>query len=428
MKFWRLLTKFSLLTLRKSHSYKLWFEAFFLTGVFFLCLWVITVLHFVHEIWNESSPWLKPSSKWFIFNNGCFLIKIKNKIKNINMKSDDSAWLGFCSVWVALWHQVIKPEHRKGRESDLAGSILTGLEWNGKAFLLSDAGLASFFAGAFLRSHCHTLQGAQGSRAHPSCWMLSHLCWQLELSATFCAAKSIYSPSHLYIHSLVIITLVKPSSVGPKKKKKKCLKKKKKNLCSSAEHKRLRLFWLLWLRNILLVLLLKAQGEIPHAQSHLQNSNVWKISSSSFISYFISLLHYPSPYPPLIFLYYFSGMVQSWYLRLRQWRGTFSATYSQQPRIVVSGDWLLGKAQLLDGKLINYYSFKSLRERESHLKSDLFFFFLPWCFIIKRYKVSTTLKDVLHLGECPLLTASWHLAWFLINCFIAKWSPLSRQE
>lgn len=40
----RLLTKFSLLTLRKLHNYKLWFKVFsvfFLTGVFiFLCLWL----------------------------------------------------------------------------------------------------------------------------------------------------------------------------------------------------------------------------------------------------------------------------------------------------------------------------------------------------------------------------------------------------
>lgn len=75
-----------------------------------------------------------------------FLIKIKNKIKNINVKSDDSAWLGFCLVWVAWWHQVVRPEHWEGGESDLAGSALIGLivtwvEWQSISPLWSWPGI-----------------------------------------------------------------------------------------------------------------------------------------------------------------------------------------------------------------------------------------------------------------------------------------------
>lgn len=58
---------------------------------------------------------------------------------------------------------------------------------------------------------------------------------------------------------------------------------------------------------------------------------------------------------------------------------TFSIIPAAQGRIVVSGDWILGEAQLLEVKLINYYSFQSLRERDSHIKSAvvlvLFFYF-----------------------------------------------------
>lgn len=123
-----------------------------------------------------------------------------------------------------------------------------------------------------MSSHCHRVQGAQGSHAHPSRCLRSHLCWQLELSATSRAANSIYSPSWLYMHPLVVITLVKPRSMRQKKERVKCRIQKTQ-------------IWLPWLRNTLIVLLLlKAQTEIPHAQSHLHNSNVWKTSSSSFIS------------------------------------------------------------------------------------------------------------------------------------------------
>lgn len=78
---------------------------------------------------NESSPWLKSSSKWFIFNNGCFFNKkIKNKIKNINMTRDWCCLFGFfCLVWIAWWPSLTIWWLVRRGGSDLVGSVFTGL-------------------------------------------------------------------------------------------------------------------------------------------------------------------------------------------------------------------------------------------------------------------------------------------------------------
>lgn len=183
-----------------------------------------------------------------------------------------------------------------------------------------------------MSSHCQALQGAQGSHVHPSSWMLSHLRRQLELSAPRHDADSTYSPHQGFILTpWAVITLVAPRIMRQKKKRKSV---------SSAEYKNPQLFWLLWLRNMLVVfLLLKAQIEIPYALSHLHNRNVRKIIKLFF--------YFHSPTSHLIFLFFWHDADLLFKAGAVMGNPLSHLFPAAQGRGVVSGDWLLGVLSFL---------------------------------------------------------------------------------
>lgn len=209
--------------------------------------------------------------------------------------------LGWVFVWFGLpdGKQVVKPEHWEGGESDMAGSTLIGLivtwvEWQIISPLWSWPGI--IFCWYF---HDQSLSLTKEHRA--AVHILPAGC-----SATFAGSWSSVHTLCCQQHLLTITALDSlPRSyyLGETQE----YEAKKRKRVSSAEHKRLRLFWLLWQRNALIVLW-KAQTEIPRARSHLYNLNVWKLSSSSFSSSFISLLYCPPPHPLWFFFVIFLAL------------------------------------------------------------------------------------------------------------------------
>lgn len=227
---WRLLTKASLLTLKKLHNYKLWFELlcfFFFIG-FCLCLWVLTVLCFVHEIETRVLPgWSLPVNDSLLIMV-VFLIKIKNKIKNINMTSDDNACLGFCLVWIAWWHSLTTwalgwREVRFGRISiKRSNSYSSGMAKRFSSLSLAFHNFSAVLSWAVTVRHFREHRAA--TRILPAGCSASFAdSWSSALHAMMLTAL-IHPIRALYSLPGQLLPWWHPELWGKKKKKKKCLK------------------------------------------------------------------------------------------------------------------------------------------------------------------------------------------------------------